>query len=164
MAGLTSEQLRAQIEAPGYVAPTVYGLNQPSTPGYVWDRVTPDGLPAPGAVAIPGYSVTFDLSRAAPGVTAPPMVDARGVSTDPRPGIPTQQEVEAYAASGGTQGKPPAGSIEEQVRPALGGPYPGGSGGAAAGPETTAAADAQKFNLVFLVLAALFVYAIMRRA
>lgn len=70
--GLTSEQLRAQMEAPGYQPPTVAGLNTPSTPGYVW---------GPGGQAMQGYSTSFN-----------------GQLTSGTPGMPTQQQVEGGMA------------------------------------------------------------------
>lgn len=91
--GLSSEQLAAQMAAPGYRPPTAMGLNQPSIPGYVW---------GPNGQAIPGYSTSFD-----------------GTLTSGTADMPTQQEVELWATSGGAQGRPPAAGV----------PVPPGGGG-----------------------------------
>lgn len=97
--GLTSEELRAQMEAPGYTGPTTPGFNMPSTPGYVW---------GPNGQAVPGYSTSFN-----------------GELTSGTPGMPTQQEVEMWAQSGGQQGVAPGGSMSP-LTPMTGGLYPGG--------------------------------------
>ena len=79
--GVSSEELRAIMEAPDYLSPTVPGLSQPGTPGYVWGE---------GGQAVPGYSVTFD-----------------GEAYGGTPGAPPQSEVERWAVTGGREGAPP---------------------------------------------------------
>lgn len=103
-AGLTSEQLRAQMEAPGYQSPTVAGLNAPSTPGYVWGA---------NGQATPGYSTSFN-----------------GQLTSGTAQMPTQQSVEQFALSGGAQGQAPQAQIAQPTQPAA----PPAGGGMAPGP------------------------------
>lgn len=136
---VTSEELRAIMEAPDYQSPTVPGLNDPTIPGYTWGE---------GGHAVPGYSVDFDTTGA-PGVTAPPMVDARGESTDARAGLPTQQEVELWAVTDGAEGVPPGGW---------------GPGGPPAGRAPAAASGSvSPLALAGLALGGLFLFAMPRR-